>query len=104
MAVVATIRSGSCREKRSMHLRRCLAFVEATVPVNVVAGHISGVDNVVADSLSRDNLQLARSTMQVSAAETEKVPHGLMELLTESSLSWSEQEWTRLRGFCLTKD
>ncbi len=104
MAVVATIRSGSCKEKRAMHLMRCLAFVEATVPVNVVAEHIRGVDNVVADALSRDNLQLARSTMQVSAAETEKVPHGLMELLTETTLSWSEQEWTRLRGFCLTKD
>ncbi len=27
-AVVATIKSGSCKEKRAMHLRRCLAFVE----------------------------------------------------------------------------
>ncbi len=30
MAVVATIKAGTCKERKAMHLMRCLAFIEAT--------------------------------------------------------------------------
>ncbi len=50
MAVVATIKSGACKEKAAMHLMRCLAFVEATVPLRIVSEHIRGVENTVADA------------------------------------------------------
>ncbi len=69
MAVVATIKSGSCREKVAMHLRRCLAFVEASVPLTIVAEHIRGVENTVADALSRNKLEVARSVMQPSSGD-----------------------------------
>ncbi len=49
MAVVATLRSGSCREPQAMHLRRCLAFMEATGEFVLLAEHVRGVDNVAAD-------------------------------------------------------
>lgn len=104
MAVVATIRSGSCKEQHAMHLRRCLAFIEASVPFVLVAEHIKGEDNVVADALSRDNLNLARSVMQESAVEAEKVPRSLLVLLTETSRSWSELEWNKLQSFCSVRE
>ncbi len=104
MAVVATIKSGSCREKVAMHLRRCLAFVEASVPLTIVAEHIRGVENTVADALSRDKLEVARSVMQDPAVETAQIPAGLVELLTEKDHSWSEREWRRLHHFCSTRD
>ncbi len=37
MAVVTTIKSGSCKEKKAMHLMTCLAFIEATIPLTIVA-------------------------------------------------------------------
>ena len=87
-----------------MHLMRCLAFVEATVPFTLVAEHIRREDNIVADALSRDNIDLARSMMQESAAEAEELPHDLLKLLTAMSRSWSELEWKRLQGFCSAKE
>ena len=100
MAVVATIRSGSCKERKAMHLMRCLAFIEASVPLTIVAEHIKGTENVVADALSRDRLEMACSLMQGPTEEAEEIPEDLIELLTKESRSWSEQEWSRLRSIC----
>ncbi len=83
-----------------MHLMRCLAFIEASVPLTIVAEHIKGTENVVADALSRDRLELACSLMQGPTEEAEEIPEDLIELLTKESRSWSEQEWSRLRSIC----
>ena len=56
MAVVAIVNSGSSREAEAMHLRRCLAFLEAKRAIQLWAEHVRGVDNEVADSLSRNRL------------------------------------------------
>ena len=104
MAVVATIKSGSCKERAAMHLRRCLAFIEASVPVTIVAEHIKGVENTVADALSRNKLDVAHSIMQGATREPVPIPVGLVELLTERDHSWKEQEWGRLQRFCLGRD
>ncbi len=77
--MVATIRTGSCKEKRAMHLRRCLAFVEAVRSGTIGADQIKGVDNVVADALSRDKLEVARSYMQAPEERLTKIPEGLVE-------------------------
>ncbi len=99
MAVVATIRSGSCKEAHAMHLRRCLAFLEASNAFILVSEHIKGEDNVVADALSRDRLSLAHSLMQEASAEAELVPLELVEGLTARGAEWSEQLWTVLQSF-----
>ncbi len=102
MSVVAAIQAGACKERWSMHLLRCLAFVEATLSVAVRAEHIRGVENGVADDLSRDRLQSALSIMQVPKAEPVTVPVELMGMLTTASQSWSEQEWRQLSELLLT--
>ena len=102
MAVVASIKSGACKERKAMHLMRCLAFVEARVPVTIVAEHIKGSENVVANALSRDRLDFARSAMQVSEREAEAIPRDLLEMLTAESQSWSEREWRKLSELCST--
>ncbi len=103
MAVVATIRSGSCKERNTMHMRRCLAFLEAVGMFVLVAEHIKGVDNVVADALSRNNLSLA-TVLQDAAAVPERVPQALVELMTVPMLGWSEQQWDALRSFTFARD
>ncbi len=102
MAVVASIKAGACKERKAMHLLRCLAFVEASVPVTILAEHIKGSENVVADALSRDKLDVARGVMQVSEREAEPIPMDLLEMLTREGQSWSEQEWRRLSTLCST--
>ena len=56
MAVVAIVNLESSREVEAMHLRRCLAFLEAKWAIQLWAEHVRGVDNEVADSLSRNRL------------------------------------------------
>jgi len=86
-----------------MHLMRCLAFIEASVSLTFVAEHIRGTENVVADALSRDKLDMARSLMQGPTEEAEEIPEDLIELLMKEYPSWSEQEWSRLRSTCSDK-
>ncbi len=85
-----------------MYLLRCLAFVEARLSVTVRAEHIRGSENVVADDLSRNRLQSARSTMQVTEEEPVAVPAEVLGMLTTASQSWSGQEWRRLSELLLT--
>jgi len=96
MSVVAAVGSGTCKEKWSMHLLRCLACVEAALSVSVKVVHVRGVDNGVADDLSRDRLDSALSTMQVRRSEPVEVPRELLEVLSRANQSWSEQEWSKL--------
>ncbi len=102
MSVVAAMQAGACKERWPMHLLRCLAFVEARLSVTVRAEHIRGSENGVADDLSRNRLQSARSTMQVTEEEPVAVPAEVLGMLTTASQSWSGQEWRRLSELLLT--
>ena len=55
MSVVAIVKSGSYKESRTMHLRSFLAYLEAVGKFVLLAKHLRGEDNVVADQLSRGN-------------------------------------------------
>ena len=44
-----------------MHLTRYLAFISAKLDIHIVASHIRGINNTLADALSRNNLSLFRS-------------------------------------------
>ncbi len=99
MAVVATLRSGSCREPQAMHLRQCLAFMAATGEFVLLAEHVRGVDNVAADELSRGRLTAARIAMQVSDGEQQTVPDRVLELMVTGSENWSDQQWLDLQQF-----
>ncbi len=97
MAVVATIKACSCKEVHTMHLIRCLAFLEAIFECVLIAEHIKGKDNMVANALSRNKLSLAQSIMQGAAAEAARVHPELVKLLTETVYHWRESEWNKLR-------
>ena len=53
-AVVAVIGSRTSSDKQIMHMLRCLFFLEASFDYHLVASHIPGIDNVLADDLSRN--------------------------------------------------
>ena len=56
LAAVHGVNSRSCRDPALMHLLRCLFFLEAHYQFEVVASHIPGRANTLADDLSRNLL------------------------------------------------
>ena len=81
MAVVAIVNSGTSKEKESMHLRRCLAFLEAKWGFHLFAEHIKGSDNRVADALSRDNVSLVRCIYPQVDVDPVPVPAAVLDVL-----------------------
>ena len=95
-AVVTIIGKGSSRDKEAMHLARCLAFFQAEFDVVLVASHIKGVENVLADALSRNDLKKFRAQCPQAAAEPTAVPEPLLDLLLIRKPDWTCPSWTEL--------
>ena len=55
---VAAVKGGYCKDPTLAHMLRCLFFLEARFDVLLSAKHVPGVENGVADSISRNNLPL----------------------------------------------
>ncbi len=49
--VVSALRSGSCRDQQVMRLIRLLHFLAAEVQFKLIAEHITGTENIVADAI-----------------------------------------------------
>ena len=91
-SVVAIVNSGTCREVEAMHLRRCLAFLEARGGFHMVAEHIRGVDNVIADALSRDKAQVACSLLQDAESMPVEVPEGVLDVVARAKPERKEED------------
>ena len=61
MAVVSILKPRTSTSVLSMHSLRCLFFYCALYSFSMSCVHNPGVDNVVADALSQDNLTLVSS-------------------------------------------
>ena len=92
MAVVAILNAGSARDHRLTHLLRCLYFYSAGFNFQYTAIHVPGRENVVADAISRNNVNLT-CFLPTQACRIE-VPWTLMELLLEHTPDWGSQLWT----------
>ena len=78
-----------------MHLLRCLHFFEAHYRFHLVSEHIRGVDNDLADDLSRNRLA---SFVQKSGLQTFPtiIPSELLDMLMGSRPDWTSQSWKQL--------
>ena len=79
MAVVAIINSGTSKNPQAMNLMRCLSFLCATWEFRMQSAHISGVHNIVADALSRDNLSLFRSCYPQANPDPTPIPMAVVQ-------------------------
>ena len=95
-AVVSVLNSGSSRDDSLMHLIRCLAFITARFNFVVSASHVRGVDNVLADALSRDKLDLFKSNVPQAQSDPTRIPTELVDLLIRSRPDWTSANWTEL--------
>ncbi len=95
-AVVSIIGKGSSRDREAMHLARCLAFFQAEFDVVLVASHIKGAENVLADALSRNNVAKFRAHCPQAATEPTAIPEALRDLLLIKMPDWTCPSWTEL--------
>ena len=79
-----------------MHLARCLAFITARFDLHMQASHIKGIDNILADALSRDNLSLFHSLHLQADKDATPIPEPLLDLLILSKPDWTSRHWTGL--------
>ena len=92
-AVVAILRSRSCKQQGLMHMLRCLFFIEAAHNFKLVATHISSGENNVTDDLSRDNLHSFFSKVPTASRNQEHVPETAVELLLDPEGDWTSPTW-----------
>ena len=93
-AAVAAVNNQTSPVKELAHLLRCLAFVAARYQLRLLASHIPGCHNQIADALSRNNLTTFRALFPQAKAEPSPVPDELIRLLIPHLPDWNSQHWT----------
>ena len=96
LAVVEVLNRGYSREPDIMHLMRCLFFFSAHFHFRVIAKHIPGKRNILADVLSRDRLSLFHSLHPQANSSPAIIPAPLIALLITNKPDWLSQDWTNL--------
>lgn len=85
MAVVTVLNSGYCKDPHMAHMLRCLFFLEARFNFTVVAEHVPGVKNQLADALSRNKSSIFLQSLPSARAE---VSSKVQEWKTDSWSRW----------------
>ena len=96
MAVVNIVNHGSSKNQDAMHLARCLAFIAGKSDFHLEAVHINGANNVLADTLSRNNLSRFQSLYPQADKEASPIPDALLDMLIVSKPYWTSRSWTKL--------
>lgn len=96
VAVVAVINSRCCRDGRLMQLLRCLFFIEAHFQFRLTATHIPGVENDLADDLSRNNIVQFLEKSKLANPNPSTIPPSLLQWLLHPNMDWTCPSWTRL--------
>ena len=96
-AAVYAVTRRSCRDTGMMHLVRCLFFLEGWYDFELVAAHLPGRENMLADDLSRNRLSAFLSKVQSPDPQPTALPLELAEMLLDPT-GWTSPRWTR--RFC----
>ena len=98
MAVVSIIRAKSSKDRKAMHLLRCLHFFTAKHDLTLTAVHVPGVSNSRADALSRnDSSRFFQISPQAQKSPT-AIPQQLWSLVVESEADWLSPIWRSKLG------
>ena len=92
-AAVCTVRSRTCRDQGMMHLIRCLFFFEARFGFELLATHLPGRENILADDLSRNRLSNFLSKAQSPEPAPSPLDPAIAELLLDEA-GWTSPTWT----------
>ena len=93
MSVVCALTAGMTKDPLMMQLLRCLHFFTAHFQIVVEAHHIAGVDNIAADALSRNKLDVFFSCSPQAVPSTSPIPQSLLDMLLHSQPDWTAPSW-----------
>ena len=102
-SVVAVINSRYSRDDELMHLLCTLFFFEAIFEFHMQASHIPGVDNRLADALSRDKLSSFLPKAYAMEQSPSSIPSTLLELLQDLQTDCTSAAWRDMFNSILTK-
>lgn len=100
MGAVALVNSGYSRVPEMMHLLRCLFFIRAHFQFSVHAVHVPGVENTLADAISRGNLALLFAQVPRAIHSQWGISPNLVSLLAEQQPDWTSPTWRELFSSC----
>ena len=98
MAVGAILKFGSSKDERAMHLMRSLFFFLASYNVILLGDHIPGVENGIADALSRNNQPSFLTQVPTAHQEPTVLPQELVQALVVNQPDWTSQSWMDYKG------
>ena len=93
-AVVTVINSGYSREPFLMHLLRCIFFLLAQFDFSLIAAHIPGRLNVLADAISRNNAAFFLSSYPQAFPHPTPIPEDMLKILLLEKADWTSNSWT----------
>ena len=93
MSVVNIIAANTSKDKTIMHLLRGLHFICAFYNLNLRATHIQGTNNLSADAVSRNKLQVFFKENPTARKEPTQIPEQLWEVLVLSQPDWLSPTW-----------
>ena len=94
-SVVDSIYKGSSKEPVTMHLLQCFRFFSAHFDIRVVASHIPGAVNIVADQLSRNKaMEFLQANPHVSRIPV-TMPTPLLILVSPQKQDWTSPSFLR---------
>ena len=102
-AIVQVINGRYARDPLLAHMLRCLFFICARHQFSIVAKHTSRKDNVAADAISRNNMQMFYLQVPNASSSPTPVPPLAVIALTSSQIDWLSQDWTNLFSFILSR-
>ncbi len=92
-AVVSILNSGSAKDSHLAHMLRCLFFLESLFDFSVVAWHIPGHTNTMADALSRNQLLPFLHHYPQASPHPTPIPPDWIPHLTDPTMIWTSQSW-----------
>ena len=96
-AVVAVINKCTSKDAELMHLLHCLIFFEAKFSTRMIATHVAGVHNTLADDLSRDKLSsFLRAAENMSLTGQCFPPQPLLDMLMNHKPDWTSADWREM--------
>ena len=95
-AVVAIVNKGTANDKECMHLVRCLAFLKVIFSIEMVASHIQGKQNILADALSRNDMNKFHTLHPQADRMSTEIPTSLLDVLLVQKPDWMSHRLAEL--------
>ena len=96
MAVVQIVNAQNCRDPALLHLLRCLHFFTAMLDIRIRLEHVEGEKNVIADAISRNNLQVLFQQNPGCSPHPDVISASTRKLLISQRPDWQSNSWRTL--------